>query len=251
MGKIIALFNQSGGVGKSTLTMNLGYHLQRRKHRVLLVDMDPQASLTSFMGVEPTNLEKTVYDAVCQEQSLPILPNIHGMDLAPTNISLSLAEMELVNARLRDFRLKDALSDIQFNYDYILIDCLPSLGLLSYISLMAANYVLVPVQTQYKAFFGTQWLLKTIFDIRKKPNPQLSLAGFVPTLYDSRNSQDSYILKEMQAQLQEYGQVFPPIPRTTAFADASQYHEPLALYAPRNTAVSALKKIAKGLEELP
>lgn len=250
MTKIITLFNQSGGVGKTSLTMNLGYHLHELKHKVLLVDMDPQSSLTCFMGVDPTNLEQTVYHAICQQQPLPIHFSIHGMDLVPTNITLSLAEMELVNATLRDFRLKDALADVQKDYDYILIDCLPSLGILSYISLMASTHVLIPVQTQYKSLFGTQWLLKTIFDLRKKPNPQLQIAGFVPNLYDGRNSQDTFILKEMQEQLTEYGQVFPAVPRTTAFADASQFHKPLALHSPRNGAVSVLKKIARLLEKI-
>jgi chromosome partitioning protein len=150
--RIIALFNQSGGVGKSTLTMNLGYHLQQRQHRVLLVDMDPQGSLTLFMGLEPSELKETIYDSVIADRPLPVHPNIHGMDLVPANIKLSGAELELVMADMRDIRLQDALKPVQEQYDFILIDCPPSLGLLSYISLVSATHVLVPIQTQYKAF---------------------------------------------------------------------------------------------------
>lgn len=143
--KIIALFNQSGGVGKTSLTMNLGYHLAQRKHSVLLIDMDPQASLTTFMGLDAYELSKTVYDAIVQDENLPIQHDIHGMDLAPSNIHLSAAEMELVLAEFREIRLKEALEPVQAQYDFVLIDCPPSLAILSYISLVASTHVLVVV----------------------------------------------------------------------------------------------------------
>ena len=142
---IISNFNQAGGVAKSTLTQNLGYHLARRKHRVLLIDMDPQATLTTFMGLVPRELEKTIYNAIVDEQPIPIHENIHGVDLAPTNVALSLAEAQLVNADMREFRLRDALEPIKNSYDFILIDCPPSLGILSNISLVASDFILVPV----------------------------------------------------------------------------------------------------------
>lgn len=157
--RIIALFNQAGGVAKSTLTMNLGYHLAQLTHRVLLVDIDPQASLTKFMGLIPKELDSTVADAIIEELPLPIHEGIHGMDLAPANRVLSGAEMQLVNAPLRDFRLKEALEPLLSEYDFILIDCPPSLGLLSFVSLVAATHVLVPIETHLKAFEGTDELL--------------------------------------------------------------------------------------------
>lgn len=155
---VIALFNQSGGVGKTTLTMNLGYQLTRRNHRVLLLDLDPQASLTTFMGLDPTSLDKTLYEAVVGEETLPIHSGIHQMDLVPTNINLSGAEIELVSALMREMRLKNALAPIVNHYDFILLDCPPSLGILTVIGLVAATHLLVPIQCQFKSFQGTDLL---------------------------------------------------------------------------------------------
>ncbi|MBW4567208.1 MAG: ParA family protein [Tolypothrix carrinoi HA7290-LM1] len=250
MSRIIAIFNQAGGVAKSTLTQNLGYHLAQLKHRVLLIDMDPQGSLTIFMGLVPRVLSKTVYDAIVEEQPLSIHQGIHGMDLAPTNTTLSTAEMLLVNAELRDFRLKEAIEPIQDDYDFILIDCPPSLGLLSYISLVAATHVLVPIETHFKAFEGTNELLKTVARIRTKVNRHLEIAGFVPTKYDSRNSQDTRTLGAITEQLSQMGKVFPPIPRSTTFVDATEDRMPLAVYEPKHPAVAVLKQLASSMESL-
>lgn len=250
LSRVIALFNQSGGVGKTSLAMNIAYHIQERKHRVLLVDMDPQGSLTTFMGLDPTALKQTVYESILQSKPLPIHSNIHGIDLTPANISLSAAELELVVADMRDTRLKEALEPVLEQYDFILIDCPPSLGLLSYISLVASTHVLVPIQTQYKAFCGTELLLSTVARVRSRPNRQLQIAGFIPTMYDGRNIQDARTLEAIQEQLQKVGVVYPAIPRSTAFADASEDHVPLALYQRKNPAVSILKKIATSLEKL-
>jgi len=129
------------------------------------------------MGVDSQNLDKTVFDAIVNEEPMSIHRGIHGMDLAPCNINLSAAEIQLVNMDFREVRLKDAIAPIQDNYDFILIDCPPSLGLLSYISLVAANHVLVPVETHYKAFEGTNLLLPTVARIRKKGNRSLQIAG--------------------------------------------------------------------------
>lgn len=250
MSRIIAIFNQAGGVAKSTITQNLGYHLAQLKHRVLLIDMDPQGSLTIFMGLVPRVLNKTVYDAIVEEQPLSIHQGIHGMDLAPTNTTLSTAEMQLVNADLRDFRLKEAIEPIRDDYDFILIDCPPSLGLLSYISLVAATHVLVPIETHFKAFEGTNELLKTVARIRTKVNRHLEIAGFVPTKYDSRNSQDTRTLGAIQEQLSLAGKVFPPIPRSTTFVDATEDRMPLAVYEPKHPAVAVLKQLASSMESL-
>jgi chromosome partitioning protein len=247
---IIALFNQSGGVSKSTLTMNLGFHLHQLKHRVLLVDMDPQGSLTLFMGLEPSELTTTIYDSVIGEQPLAITSIRESLDLVPANIKLSGAELELVMADMRDVRLKEALATVKDQYDFILIDCPPSLGLLSYVSLVAANYVLVPIQTQYKAFCGTELLLSTVARVKNRANRQLNIAGFVPTMYAKGNSQDARALKAIQEQMTQFGTVFPAISRSTAFADAAESHQPLVEYNSKHPAISVLKKIAKSLEEL-
>lgn len=249
MSKSIAVFNQSGGVGKSTLTMNLGYHLRQRK-KVLLVDMDPQASLTAFMGLEPSDLDKTIYESVMASEPLPIHADIHGIDLVPANINLSGAELELVVADMRDYRLKEALGEAVDKYDFILIDCPPSLGILSYISLVAATHVLIPIQTQYKSLKGTELLLKTIGRVKSRANKNLSVAGVVPTMHEARTVQGGMALQSIQEQLSKIGTVFPTIPRSVTFADASQEHVPLALYSPKHPAVPLFNQIARSLEKL-
>jgi chromosome partitioning protein len=234
MSKIIALFNQAGGVAKSTTTLNLGYHLTERNRRVLLVDIDPQASLSCFMGLEPSELEKTIYDVLVpkneeEDEILPIQKNLHGMDLIPANIELANAEQELIFAELRELRLKQILEPIKENYDFILIDCPPSLGILSHISLVAAQYVLVPIQCQFKALKGTDSLLQTVARIRKRLNPQLKIAGFLPTMYQASNSLDNRTLESISEQLTDVATIFPPMPRATAVAEAAEGGKPLAL----------------------
>lgn len=257
MSKILALFNQAGGVAKTTLTMNLGYHLSQLKspqtkqnYRVLLIDIDPQATLTNFMGLEPNELSQTIYDAVIEQKELPIHSNIHGLDLVPASVDLSSAELELVVADMRDLRLKYALEAIQDRYDFILIDCPPSLGILSYIALVASTHVLVPVQTQYKSFLGAELLLNTVSRVRSLPNRHLQIAGFVPTMYDARNTQDERTFTAIKEQLTNIAKVYDPIPRSTSFADAAEDNQPLAVFNPNHPAVKTLKGIAKDLEKL-
>lgn len=250
MARVIALFNQSGGVGKSTLTMNLGYHLAQRQQRVLLVDMDPQASLTAFMGLEPLELEKTVYEAILLGEPLAIHKDIHNMDLAAANIDLSGAELELVVADMRDIRLKEAIKPVIKQYDFILVDCPPSLGILSYITLVASTHVLIPIHTQYKSLKGTELLLNTISRVRSRANRKLQVAGVVPTMHDARTVQGEMSLQSIQEQLSKIGAIYATIPRSVAFADASQQHIPLAVYNPKHPAVNLLAQIAKSLETL-
>jgi chromosome partitioning protein len=249
--RIISLFNQSGGVGKTTLTMNLGYHLAQHSHRVLLMDLDPQSSLTTFMGLEPLDIEKTLYDALLDDEPLPIYRDIHGVDLAPANINLSGAELELVTADMREQRMKDAIAPVLERYDFILVDCPPSLGILSYISLVASTHVLIPIQTQYKAFQGTDLLFRTIKRVRSRANRKLQIAGYLPTMFAKSNSQDQRILQAIKEQFSLVeGVVFPFIPRSTTFADASEQHLPLALYAPKHPVVEIFNSITKILEGL-
>jgi chromosome partitioning protein len=249
--KTIAIFNQAGGVAKTTLTQNLGYHLARRNHRVLLIDMDPQASLTIFMGLNIDALKQTLYDALVDEEPLYIEEDLTGMDLAPTNLTLSAAETMLVNADLRELRLKSAIEPIEEYYDFILIDCPPSLGLLSYISLVASTYVLVPIETEFKAFQGTNKLLETVARVKGKINRHLKIAGFVPTRYDARMSQDTRTLGAIQEQLSDVATIFPPIPSATSFPNAAERHLPLALFDPKHVALKIFDRIADAMEKLP
>ena len=247
---IIAIFNQAGGVMKSSLTMNLGYQLYLKKHKVLLVDMDPQGSLTTFMGLEPHELEQTIGDSILNSEiPAEIHQNHYGMDLLPANITLSGAELQLATIMAREARLTIALEPIKDQYRFILIDCPPSLGILSILSLSTASHVLIPIQTHFKAFKGTELLLDTIKQVKKHVNPQLLIAGFVPTLYSNTN-QDKVILSALKQQLEVLATVYPPIPRATAFADAAMNRQPLAAYAPKHPAVKILNQIQKGMEQL-
>lgn len=250
MSVVISLFNQSGGVAKTTLTMNLGYHLAQKDYRVLLVDLDPQGSLTAFMGLEPADLDQTVYEAIMAGESLPLHHALHRMDLLPSNINLSGAELELVVADMRDTRLKVALEPVQADYDFILIDCPPSLGILSYIALVASTHVLIPIQTEYKALKGTELLLGTIGRVRKRANPHLKIAGFVPTLYDSRTGQAASSLHSISDSLASVGRIYSPVPRSVAFADASQQHLPLACLNSKHPSLKVFDEIVLGLESL-
>ncbi len=249
--RIIALFNQSGGVAKTTLTQNLGYLLALKKRQVLLIDMDPQASLTTFMGLEPDELEQSIQQTIVDNQPLPIYPEmIHGMWLVPADINLAASEIQLSSAIAREYRLKNALAVVQDQYDFILIDCPPSLGLLSIISLTAATHILVPIQCQFKSLKGTELLLTTVAQIRNHTNQSLQFAGFIPTMLDSRTAQESRTVKSIQDQLSDLATIYPPIPKTIAFADASEHRVPLALFDKNHHAVHTLKKIANSLDKL-
>ena len=237
-------------MAKTSLTMNIGYQLSLLQQRVLLVDLDPQASLTIFMGLESHELVSIIADSLLDEDiPLPIHRGLHGMDLVPANIDLSAVEIQLSSVMARETRLQQALAGELDNYDFILIDCPPSLGILSILALTAATHVLVPVQTHFKAFKGVELLLDTIAKVKKRINPSLGIAGFVPTLYTNA-SQDRQILAALQEQVSSLATVFSPIPRATAFADAAMSLQPLAVYSPRHPAIATLEKIALSLEKL-
>ncbi|MBD0361452.1 MAG: ParA family protein [Coleofasciculus sp. C3-bin4] len=248
--KIISLFNQAGGTGKTTLTQNLGYQLARRGHRVLLVDIDPQASLTAFMGLEPFDLEQTIADSLLKDSSLPIHPDIFGMDLVPSNILLSAAEVQLHSVIAREWRLKQVLSLVQDGYDFILVDCPPTLGVFSILSLVASTHVLVPIQTHFKAFLGVELLLDSIRQVRERINPELAIAGVVPVMHEGRTSQGKVILEGVREQLGPITSIFPAIPRSVTFANASMDRKSLALYEPKHPGVQILESIAQGLETI-
>lgn len=244
---IIAIFNQSGGVGKTTLTMNLGYHLAELKKKILLVDVDPQGSLTTFMGLEPTKLETTLYQAIAHQEDPIILKDLHSTDLIPANIQLSKVEAELASAIMRELRLKQVLEKLQSHYDFILLDCPPSLGILSVMSLVAATHVLIPIQTEFKALKGTELLLNTLMEVKIIANKNLKIAGFIPTMFDIRTSQSGQSLEAIKSQLSKVATVHPAIPRATDFVNASQARQPLAIFNPKHPALGILKGIAEKL----
>jgi len=245
---IIAIFNQSGGVGKTTVTQNIGYNLGQLKKRVLVVDVDPQSSLTAFMGLEPMDLDKTIYQAVVHKEEPNIVKNLHGIDLLPSNLQLSRAEMELAGAIMRDLRLKQVLDKVRHDYDIVLLDCPPSLGILSVMSLVASTHVIVPIQTEFKALKGTELLINTIMEVIDEANPDLKIAGIIPTMHDTRLSQSSKSLEAIQ-QLAKIAKILAIIPRATDFANASQKRQPLGIYNPKHPAVKVLEEIATTIQK--
>jgi len=248
--KVISFFNQAGGTGKTTLAMNLGYSLAQQGHRVLLVDMDPQSSLTVFMGMQPHELEDTIAKSILEREPLSILRGIHQMDLVPSNLTLSAADVKLATAIAKETRLKKALAPVEASYDFVLIDCPPTLGVLSILSLVASTHILIPMQTQYKSFVGLDLLLGTISELQQEGvAADLKIAGVIPNLHD-RTAQSKEILEAVTEQFSGVAPVFPPVPRAIAFADASMQHLPLGLYDPKHTALTSLKTITQSLESL-
>lgn len=256
MSQIFSLFNMSGGVGKSTLTMNLGFHLAKDlSQRILLIDMDPQASLTTFMGLSPFEIEKTIYDSLLQREPLAVIKDILGCDLVAANIYLAQAELQLASELRREYKLASILDSVSSQYDVILVDCPPSLGLLSVNCLVAANYLLIPIQTEYKSVEATINLLQTTYEIAQEVNPNLKVAGAIPTMYDDRTSQAKRALQtieEVFAALKDNpsfkeSQIFPAIPRRTDFANATAEHMPLAKFNPKHPANAQLAAIAKAV----
>lgn len=205
MTTIIAIANQKGGVAKTTTCLNLGHALAERDQRVLLVDLDPQASLTISLGLDVRELKAIIYDVLLQTQPGIVLSEVilstkmKGVDVAPSSIDLSKAEFTLVTEMNRERVLKDALKPVLGTYDFILIDCPPSLGLLTTNALTAADEVLIPLQSDYLAMRGAELLLSTIEKVRGRLNPELQLLGVLATMHDKRTQHSRDVLKEVQA----------------------------------------------------
>lgn len=204
--KIIAISNQKGGVGKTTTTINIAASLAAMEKRVLVIDADPQANATSGLGVDVEKVKKSVYE--CLIDNIPASEaiestSIEGLDLMPSHIDLVGAEIEMINLEHREIRLKNALQDIKGNYDYIFIDCSPSLGLITINALSAANSVIIPVQCEYFALEGLGKLLNTIKIIQGRLNPNLSIEGFLLTMYDSRLRLANQVVSEVQTHFQD------------------------------------------------
>ncbi len=228
--KIIPIFNHAGGVSKTTVTYNLGYTLANRGYKVLLVDLDPQGTLTLFNGFELSELETTIYHSLCKGESLPIFKELYevSLDLVPADIYLADAEQQLLFVDQRELKLKEVLDPVRKNYDFILVDCPPSLGLLSLIALVSGTHVLVPIETHYKSFKALESLFSTISRVQKKLNKSLKVAGFLPTKHTHTNNNKQF-LELIQKQLSGIAPVFAPLPQATAIASASKERKPVAL----------------------
>ncbi len=242
--RIIAVANQKGGVGKTTTALNLAAALAEAKHRVLLLDLDPQANATSGIGVE--NAEPSIYDVLVDGLPLKQIiraTQIAGLDLAPSHIDLSAAELELVAALAREYVLKRAIDRANLDYDVVIIDCPPSLGLLTLNALVAASEVLIPVQCEYYALAGLAKLLDTVGRVRGALNAQLQIAGVALTMYDGRTNLARDVVAEVKRSFT--GHVFTTlIPRSVRLAEAPSHGAPITTYEPHGVAAQAYRDLA-------
>jgi chromosome partitioning protein len=241
MAKIIAICNQKGGVGKTTTAVNLAAYLAILSKRTLLIDTDPQGNATSGLGVNKNGVKTSIYDILVDDadpRSAIIKTAIEGLSLIPSNLSLTGAEVELVNVMRREYRLKKALESITQDYDYIIIDCPPSLGLITINALTAAGSVLIPIQCEYYALEGLGQLVNTIELVRKNINSELAIEGVLLTMADFRTKLTTEVINEARAYFKEkvYDTV---IPRNIRITESPGFGKPIALYD--KNSIGALK----------
>lgn len=233
MGKIVAVILQKGGTGKSATVANLGAALARLGQKVLAVDLDPQASLTDSLGISPSDLKHSIYEVLLGRIGLAdILIKAGEMTLCPSTIDLAALEGQLSQQVGREQVLSEALADVAGAYDWILLDCPPSLGLLTINALTAADLFLIPCQTNYLALRGLDHLLDTVRLVQRRTNPRLRLLGVLPTLYDARTVHHNEVLAELQKRFP--GQVFEPVRMSVKFAESSVSGQPLVVSSPSN-----------------
>lgn len=247
MGKIIAIMNQKGGVGKTTTAVNLAACLTEAGQAVLLVDMDAQGNATSGLGIDKDRIKSSGYEVLIEGASAKkacVQTAVEGLSVLPATIALAGAEVELVNMVSRETKLRDALDKLKKKFDYILIDCPPSLGLLTVNALVAAGSVLVPIQCEYYALEGVAQLLQTIRSISGNWNPSLHLEGVVLTMFDGRTNLSLQVADEVKKHFGE--KVYRTlIPRNVRLSEAPSYGEPIILYDDKSKGAEVYRELAQ------
>ena len=249
MGRIIAVANQKGGVGKTTTSINLAASLAIKGKKVLLIDTDPQGNATSGFGIEKNEIENTIYELILEECSIQdciikdVLPNI---SIIPSNVNLAAAEIELIGVEKKEFILKSAVDYVIDQYDYVIIDCPPSLNMLTINSMTTANSVLVPIQCEYYALEGLSQLIHTINLVKARLNPNLEMEGVVFTMYDARTNLSMQVVENVKNNLNQY--IFKTlIPRNIRLAEAPSYGMPICKYDSKSAGAEAYMNLAEEL----
>jgi len=247
MSRVYAVANQKGGVGKTTTVINLGAYLAAAGKRILLVDADPQANATSSLGIDKDSLRRSVYNAIIGDMPLEnvlILTKRLGLDLIPAAPALAGAEIELVSMLSREHRLRKALEPLRERYDYVLIDCPPSLGLLTINALTAADKVIIPIQCEYLPMEGLTQLLHSVELVRRNLNPSLSIKGLLMTMFDVRTNLAQQVVDEVRKHFPN-STFRTVVPRSVRLSEAPSYGEPIMDYAPSSQGAVAYQALAR------
>jgi len=247
MGRIIAIANQKGGVGKTTTAINLSSCIATKGKKVLVIDIDPQGNTTSGYGIEKNKLENTVYELILGDCSVEdciikeIFPNI---SMLPSNVNLAAAEIELIGVEKKEYILKNEVDWVKDKYDFIIIDCPPSLSLLTVNAMTTADSVLVPIQCEYYALEGLSQLIHTINLVKERLNPDLDIDGVVFTMYDARTNLSSQVVDDVKSHLNQkiYNTL---IPRNIRLAEAPSYGKPINLYDPKSAGAESYMALAE------
>ena len=247
MGRVIAVANQKGGVGKSTTAINLSACLAEKEKKVLTIDMDPQGNTTSGLGVDKNNVENTLYELLLGEAETKdtiVKDVVENVDLIPSNVNLSGAEIELIGVDEKEYILKKIIDKVRRKYDYIIIDCPPSLNMLTINALTAASSVLVPIQCEYYALEGLSQLIHTIDLVKDRLNKKLVMEGVVFTMYDARTNLSLQVVENVKDNLQQniYKTI---IPRNVRLAEAPSYGQPITLYDTKSAGAEAYRLLAE------